>query len=94
MHGTKANAYFDMDNDGLRLQRSGETKPSSVKYEPNDHLCAELEDFAAAIRGGTAPEIDGHKAMVPLAIVLAAGRSSATGRSVALSELLPELRQN
>ncbi len=94
VHGTKANAYFDMDNDGLRLQRSGETKPSSVKYEPNDHLCAELEDFAAAIRGGTAPEIDGHKAMVPLAIVLAAGRSSATGRSVALSELLPELRQN
>ena len=53
-------------------------------------MIAELEDFAAAIQGAGAPEIDGHKAMVPLAIVLAAGRSSAQGRSVSLSELLPE----
>lgn len=90
LHGTKANAYFDMDNDGLRLQRTGEAKPTPVAYEPNDHLVAELEDFADAIRNNTAPEIDGRKAMVPLAIVLAAGRSSADGRSVELSELLPE----
>lgn len=90
LHGTKANAYFDMDNDGLRLQRTGETKPSPVEYEPNDHLRAELEDFATAIRSGAAPEIGGRQAMVPLAIVLAAGRSSAEGRSIALSELLPD----
>ena len=90
VHGTKANAFFDMDSDGLRLQRVGEPKPLPVEYEPNDHLSAELEDFAAAIRGNRKPEIDGHKAMVPLAIVLAAGRSSSEGRSVALSELLPE----
>ena len=89
IHGTKANAYFDMDNDGLRLQRTGETKPSPVEYEPNDHLRAELEDFATAVRSQTQPEIDGHQAMVPLAIVLAAGRSSAEGRSIELSELLP-----
>ena len=89
IHGTKANAYFDMDNDGLRLQRTGETKPSLVEYEPNDHLRAELEDFATAVRSQTQPEIDGHQAMVPLAIVLAAGRSSAEGRSIELSELLP-----
>ena len=88
LHGTKANAYFDLDNDGLRLQRSGETKPAPVEFEPNDHLSAELEDFAAAVRGGTTPEVDGRQAMVPLAIVLAAGRSSAQGRSVALSEML------
>ncbi len=91
LHGTKANAYFDMDNDGLRLQRTGEAKPSPVEYEPNDHLRAELEDFASAIRDGKLPEIDGHKAMVPLAIVLAAGRSSTDRRSVELSELLPEV---
>ncbi len=90
VHGTKANAFFDMDNDGLRLQRSGETKPSPIEYEPNDHLSTELEDFAAAVQGDGVPEIDGHRAMVPLAIVLAAGRSSSEGRSVALSELLPE----
>ena len=90
VHGTKANAFFDMDNDGLRLQRAGETKPSPIEYEPNDHLSTELEDFAAAVRGDGVPEVDGHRAMVPLAIVLAAGRSSTEGRSVALSELLPK----
>jgi len=90
VHGTKANAFFDLDNDGLRLQRVGDPKPLPVAYEPKDHLSSELEDFAAAVRGDGGPEIDGHKAMVPLAIVLAAGRSSSEGRSVALSELLPE----
>ena len=90
VHGTKANAFFDMDNDGLRLQRTGEAKPSPVEYEQADHLSAELEDFAAAVLGNSGPEIDGRRAMVPLAIVLAAGRSSTEGRSVSLSELLPE----
>ncbi|MBT4672494.1 MAG: Gfo/Idh/MocA family oxidoreductase [Rhodospirillaceae bacterium] len=90
LHGTKANAYFDMDNDGLRLQRTGETKPSPEEFEPEDHLTSEMEDFAAAIRDGAAPEIDGRQAMVPLAIVLAAKRSSKEGRSIALSEFLPD----
>ena len=90
VHGTKGNAFFDMDNDGLRLQRTGETKASPVTYEPKSHLYAEMEDFATAILSNTVPEVDGHQALVPLAIVLAAGRSSAEGCSVALSELLPE----
>lgn len=90
VHGTKANAYFDMDNDGLRLQRTGEAKPSPVAFESNDHLRDELEDFADAISGGGQPEIDGRQALVPLAIVLAACRSSATGQSVPLATLLPE----
>ena len=90
VHGTKANAYFDLDNDGLRLQRIGETKPMPVAFEPNDHLLAEMENFAAAIRGDEVPEVDGRQAMIPLAIVLAAGHSSAEGRSVPLSELLPD----
>ena len=90
LHGTKANAYFDMDNDGLRLQRTGETKPSPEEFEPEDHLTSEMEDFAAAIRDGAAPEIDGRQAIVPLASVLAAKRSSKEGRSIALSEFLPD----
>ena len=90
VHGTKANAFFDLDNDGLRLQRTGETKPLPVEYEPADHLTAELEDFAEAIVENREPEIDGFQALVPLAIVLAAGRSSMEGRSIAFSELLPD----
>ena len=89
LHGTKANAYFDMDNDGLRLQRTGETKPTPEEFEPEDHLTSEMEDFAAAIREEAVPEINGRQAMAPLAIVLAAGRSSEEGHSDALSELLP-----
>ena len=58
--------------------------------KPNDHLLDELDDFATAIMSDSRPEIDGRQAMVPLAIVLAAGQSSAQGRSVALSELLSE----
>lgn len=88
LHGTKANAFFDLDSDMLQLQRVGEPEPLRIAYKPMDHLSAELEDFANAIRGVSGPEVDGHKAMIPLAIVLAAGRSSSAGRSVALSELL------
>lgn len=88
LHGTKANAYFDMDNDGLRLQRTGEAVPSPVDYPPVDHLTAEMEDFAVAIRDNVAPEIDGRMAMFPLAIVLAAGRSSAEGKSISLPEFM------
>lgn len=90
LHGTKANAFFDMDNDGLRLQRTGEAKPTPVEYPPADHLVAEMEDFAIAIRDKTEPEIDGHKAMFPLAIVLAAGRSSSDGTSIPLAEFMAE----
>lgn len=95
VHGTKANAYFDLDNDGLRLQRTGESAPSPVAFDLNDHLRAELEDFADACHERRAPEIGGAQALVPLAIVLAACRSSAENRSVPLSELLtePYLRQ-
>jgi len=90
IHGTKANVFFDLDADMLRLQRVGEAKSLRVTYKQIDHLSAELEDFASAVLGVAGPEIDGHKAMIPLAIVLAAGRSSSEGRSVSLSELLSD----
>ncbi|MBO6784478.1 MAG: Gfo/Idh/MocA family oxidoreductase [Alphaproteobacteria bacterium] len=90
IHGTKGNAFFDMDNDGLRLQRTGEGKPSPVEYPPNDHLLAELEDFADAAKDGRKPEVDGTDALKPLAVVLGAVTSSREGRSLPLSEILGE----
>lgn len=59
VHGTNANAFFDIDNDGLRIQRTGETAPSPVDYEPADHLLVELEGFSDAAAEGRKPEIDG-----------------------------------
>ena len=88
IHGTKANAFFDMDNDGLRIQRTGETAPSPVAYTPADHLLVELEDFADAASEGRTPEVDGQDGLFPLAVVLAAAKSSNERRSVPLAEIL------
>lgn len=88
VHGTKANAFFDIDNDGLRIQRTGETAPSPLDYEPADHLLVELEDFADAVSEGRKPEIDGRDGLLPLAVVLAAAKSSNERRSIPLADIL------
>ncbi|MBT4907092.1 MAG: Gfo/Idh/MocA family oxidoreductase [Rhodospirillaceae bacterium] len=88
IHGTKANAFFDMDNDGLRIQRTGDAAPSPVEYAPADHLLVELEDFADAATEGRKPEIDGRDGLLPLAVVLAAAKSSNERRSIPLAEIL------
>lgn len=88
IHGTKANAFFDMDNDGLRIQHTGETAPLPVDYTPADHLLVELEDFADAVAESRRPEIDGRDGLVPLAVVLAAAKSSNERRSIPLAEIL------
>jgi len=90
VHGTRGNTFFDMDNDGLRVQKTGESKPSPVDYPAADHLLAELEDFADAAAEGRKPEIDGTDALNPLAVVLGAVQSSKEGRSIALSEILAQ----
>ena len=56
----------------------------------NDALVSEIEEFAAAVRGEGAPEMDGEKATVSLAVVLAGIRSAREGRTVAVGELLEE----
>ncbi len=88
IHGTKANAFFDIDNDGLRIQRTGETAPSPLEYKPADHLLVELEDFADAVTEARKPEIDGRDGLLPLAVVLAAAKSSNERRSIPLTEIL------
>lgn len=88
LHGTKANAFFDLDRDEIRVQRTGETEATPVPFEANDHLLAELEDFADAVAEERKPEVDGTDALVPLAVVLAAVQSSAEGQEVQLSDLL------
>lgn len=88
LHGTKGNAFYDLDREEIRIQRTGETEATPVPFEPVDHLLAELEDFADAARAKRKPEIDGTDALVPLAVVLAAVQSSADGREIRLSELL------
>jgi len=74
--------------DHRRIQRTGETAPSPVAYTPADHLLVELEDFADAASEGRKPEVDGQDGLFPLAVVLAAAKSSNERRSVPLAEIL------
>lgn len=90
VHGTKGNAFFHMENDGLGIQLTEEAKPSPVRFPTADHLLTELEDFADAARGVRKPEIDGTDALNPLAVVLGAVQSSQEGRSICLAEILGE----
>jgi predicted dehydrogenase len=90
LHGTRGNAFFNLDRNEIRVQRTGEAEAMPVAFEAADHLLAEMEDFADAVADNRKPEIDGTDALVPLAVVLAAVEASSAGREVLLSELLGE----
>jgi predicted dehydrogenase len=59
-----------------------------VKYEKNDTIVEELEEFAAAVRGQGQPEMDGEKSTASLAVLLAGVKSAREGRRVEVAELL------
>jgi predicted dehydrogenase len=52
------------------------------------HIAIELHDFAAAVLGNKAPEVDGQEGLTAVAALLAVYESGRLGRSVAISELL------
>jgi predicted dehydrogenase len=87
IYGKDATAYYDMHN-GLRLLKRGENRPVAVPAEKNDTFVEELEEFAAACRGGPAPEVGGGYATVSLAVVRAGILSAREGRRVEVDEVL------
>ena len=58
IYGKDATAYYDMHG-GLRLLKRGEDKPQPVTAPKNDTFVEELEEFAAAVRGG--PQARGRR---------------------------------
>jgi predicted dehydrogenase len=87
IYGKDASAYYDMHG-GLRMLKRGEDKPSPVTVPKNDTFVEELEEFAAAVRGGPKPEVGGDYATESLAVVRAGILSAREGRKVEVAEIL------
>ena len=87
VYGKEASAYYDMHN-GLRVLKRGAQKPVPVSCEKNDVFVDELEEFAAAVRGGAEPEMDGEKATRSLAVLRAGILSAREGRRVEVAEVM------
>jgi predicted dehydrogenase len=87
IYGKEASAYYDL-HQGLRFLKRGARRSTPVACPSNDALVSELEEFASAVRGHGAPEMDGEKATTSLAVVLAGIRSAREGRTVAVAEVL------
>ena len=87
IYGKAATAYYDLHH-GLSWLKQGEKKPVAVPCEKNDTFVEELEEFAAAVRGGPPPEVGGDYATKSLAVIRAGIVSAREGRRVEVAEIL------
>jgi predicted dehydrogenase len=87
IYGKEASAYYD-EQQGLRFLTRGATSARPVPCPPNDTIRAELEEFAAAVRGGGEPEMDGERSTRSLAVVLAGIQSARERRTIMVEEVL------
>ena len=86
VYGTKGNLYYDRFSGLYHKEEDKERVP--VPYEDIDILRDVLEHFAECARGGKKPETGGSEGIEALAVVVAAIRSSETGRSVEIGEVM------
>ncbi|HZL60968.1 MAG TPA: Gfo/Idh/MocA family oxidoreductase, partial [Pseudolabrys sp.] len=87
IYGKTATAYYDMQH-GLSLLKRGDKQPVGVPCAKNDTFVEELEEFAAAVRGGAPPEVGGDYATTSLAVIRAGILSAREGRRVEVAEIL------
>jgi predicted dehydrogenase len=86
VYGKDASAYYELFT-GLRWLKRGEDRPTPVTPSKVDTFVDELEEWAAAVRGHGAPEVDGEQAVVSLAVMRAGIRSAQEGRRVEIAEI-------
>jgi len=87
VYGKEASAYYDL-HQGLRFLKRGSDKPEPVACGKTDAFVEELEEFAAAVRGGAEPEMNGERATASLAVMRAGIVSAREGRRVEVAEIL------
>jgi predicted dehydrogenase len=87
IYGKEASAYYDLHT-GLRWLKRGSDKSEPVNTRKSDPIVEELEEFAAAVRGDGAPEMDGERSTRSLAVLLAGIQSAREGRRVEIEEVL------
>jgi len=89
IYGKEASAYYDLEQ-GLRFRKRGAPAAQPVATPKADTIRDELEEFAAVVRGGGEPEMNGERSTRSLAVVLAAIRSARDGRTVAVEDVLEQ----
>jgi predicted dehydrogenase len=87
VYGKEATACYDLHH-GLSVLRRGGERPEKVDVAKNDTIVEELEEFAAAVRGEGAPEMDGDRSTQSLAVIRAGILSAREGRRVEVAEVL------
>src|SRR5882757_4113243 len=79
IYGKDASAYYDL-HQGLRFVKRDVPGAAPVPCAKNDAIVEELEEFAAAARGGPGPEMTGERATASLAVIRAGIVSAKEGR--------------
>jgi predicted dehydrogenase len=87
VYGKEASAYYDF-HQGLRFLKRGAEKSEPVQVPRVDTFVDELEEFAAAVRGGPRPEMGGEGGTRSLAVIRAGIKSAREGRRVPVAEIL------
>ncbi len=82
VHGQNASAYNLADGARLQIQVRGEATREEVELEAADPVVDQLQEFARAIRGETAPEVDGRVALHVVEVLEAAMVSARERRAV------------
>ncbi len=86
VYGKDASAYYDF-HQGLRFLRRGAEQSEPVQVPKVDTFVDELEEFAAAVRGGPRPEMGGEGGTRSLAVIRAGIKSAREGRRVQVAEI-------
>ncbi len=86
VYGKDASAYYDF-HQGLRFLKRGAEKSEPVRVPKVDTFVDELEEFAAAVRGGPRPEMGGEGGTRSLAVIRAGIKSAREGRRVQVAEI-------
>jgi predicted dehydrogenase len=86
VYGKEASAYYDF-HQGLRFLKRGAESAEPVKVRKIDTFVDELEEFAAAVRGGPRPEMGGEGGTRSLAVIRAGIKSAREGRRVQVAEI-------
>jgi predicted dehydrogenase len=89
VYGKEATAFYDLHH-GLGVLRRGGERAEPVAVARNDTIAEELDEFAAAVRGGAAPEMDGERSTRSLAVIRAGIVSAREGRRVEVAEVLAD----
>jgi predicted dehydrogenase len=80
---------FELDEVAARLfGREGVEYDLPFPTSDAGEIAIEVHDFAGAVLGNAAPEVDGHGGMTALAAMLGIYESTRLGRPVAMEELL------